>query len=323
MEQNKEPFAAENTSYVEAVTNMLLDYYKQDSSYDSVFAAVSDAQDAVEEFTSYAANHTIPECVYYLSDHYDDKLPLSSIVANTTVTTATTDNTSSSVTYHYWPNTHWPNTAWPTTPCDPIYPGPTTPCDPVYPSPSIPYNPPVIHNYYCQCSNCLAYGTNVCPRTNNTPNIVYTGCGPQKEEKDNKDNKNKSKNNNSNNTKNKSNRSTPAPASAAETNVNRGKIDQFQKIVSSLAAQYARKNEAYGDSFGKSVKRYGVISALTRMSDKWNRLESLLIDGNKNGINDESVDDTLLDLATYCIMTVLATRNNDEINKIVEKLEGK
>lgn len=97
----------------------------------------------------------------------------------------------------------------------------------------------------------------------------------------------------------------------------------FRKLADALASQYQRKNEAYGDSFGKSVKKYGVISALTRMSDKWNRLESLLVDGNKNGVSDESIDDTLLDLATYCIMTVLATRNDNEIDKIVKKLEGK
>lgn len=300
MEQNKEPFAAENKSYVEAVTNMLLDYYKKDDSYDSVFAAVSDAQDAIEEFISYAANHTIPECVYYLSDHYDSQLPLSSIVPDISVT-----NPSCSVTYNYWPTT-------PLTPCDPVYPGPATP--------SIPYNPIPTFPYTCQCGGCLAYGTAACSRTNSTPNIVYTGCGPQKEEKDNKDNKNKSKSNN-NNTKSKNDRSASAPA--AETPSNRGKIDQFKRVAGALAAQYARKNEAYGDSFGKSVKRYGVISALTRMSDKWNRLESLLIDGNKNGVSDESVDDTLLDLATYCIMTVLATRNNDEIDRIVKNLEGK
>lgn len=276
MEQNKEPFAAENSSYVEAVTNMLLDYYKKDDSYDSVFAAVSDAQDAVEEFTSYAANHTIPECVCYLSDHYNNQLPLSSVVANTSTTT---DNNPYFTTYSYWPLT--------------------------YP-------------YFCQCGGCLAYGTLACPRTNNTFNIVYTGFCPQKKKKDNKDNKNKNKKN-SNNTKNKNNRS----ASAAETPSNRGKIDQFKAVANALASQYARKNEAYGDSFGKSVRHYGVISALTRMSDKWNRLESLLIDGNKNGVKDENVDDTLLDLATYCIMTVLGTRNNDELNKIVAKLEGK
>lgn len=293
MEQNKEPFAAENKSYVEAVTNMLLDYYKKDDSYDSVFAAVSDAQDAVEEFTSYAANHTIPECVYYLSDHYDSQLPLSSIVPDISV-----NNPSCSVTYNYWPST-------PLTPCDPVYPSPTIP--------SIPYDPMPTYPYTCRCGGCLAYGTNTCPRTNTTPNIVYTGCGPQTEE--NKKEKCKSKKN--------TNNGTPDGGAAAATNVNRGKIDQFKRVASALAAQYARKNEAYGDSFGKSIKRYGVISALTRMSDKWNRLESLLIDKNNNRVTDESVDDTLLDLATYCIMTVLATRSNDEIDRIVKSLEGK
>lgn len=297
MEQNKEPFAAENKSYVEAVTNMLLDYYKKDDSYDSVFAAVSDAQDAVEEFTSYAANHTIPECVYYLSDHYDSQLPLSSIVPDISVT-----NPSCSVTYNYWPTT-------PLTPCDPVYPSPNTP--------SIPYNPLPTYPYTCRCGGCLAYGTMACPRTNSTPNIVYTGCGSQTVE--NKKDTCKSKKNNNANTNN----GTPDGGAAAETNVNRGKIDQFKRVAGALAAQYARKNEAYGDSFGKSVKRYGVISALTRMSDKWNRLESLLIDKNKNNVSDESVDDTLLDLATYCIMTVLATRSNDEIDRIVKNLEGK
>lgn len=305
MEQNKEPFAAENKSYVEAVTNMLLDYYKNDVTYDSVFAAVSDAQDAVEEFTSYAATHTIPECVYYLSDHYDSQLPLSSIVPDISVT-----NPSCSVTYNYWPTT-------PPTPCDPVYPGPATP--------SIPYNPIPTFPYTCQCGGCLAYGTVACPRTNSTPNIVYTGCGPQTEE--NKKEKCKSKKNNTNgtNTKNTDCRATETNVNraAAATNVNRGKVDQFKRVAGALAAQYARKNEAYGDSFGKSVKRYGIISALTRMSDKWNRLESLLIDKNNNRVSDESVDDTLLDLATYCIMTVLATRNNDEIDKIVKTLEGK
>lgn len=298
MEQNREPFAAENASYVEAVTNMLLDHYKKDSSYDSVFAAASDAQDAVEEFTSYAANHTIPECICYLSDHYNNQLPLSSIVADTVATT-TTNSSSYSTTYNYWPTT------------------PLTPCDPVYPSPTIPYDPIPTYSCTCRCGGCLAYGTVACPRTNNTSNIVYSGPCLQTLKDKNDKHKNKKNNNSGINTKNTNN------DGATETNVNRGKIDQFKRVASALAAQYARKNEAYGDSFGKSVKRYGVISALTRMSDKWNRLESLLIDKNNNRVTDESVDDTLLDLATYCIMTVLATRNDNEIDKIIKTLEGK
>ena len=118
----------------------------------------------------------------------------------------------------------------------------------------------------------------------------------------------------------------PAKGSKSRERDGEGKSSNvviFRKLATALASQYQRKNEAYGDSFGKSVKKYGVISALTRMSDKWNRLESLLIDGNKNEVSDESVDDTLLDLATYCVMTVLATRTSDEIESIIEKLEGK
>ena len=58
--------------------------------------------------------------------------------------------------------------------------------------------------------------------------------------------------------------------------------------------------------FGRSVEKYGAISALTRISDKFNRLESLILANEKAEINDESLDDTLKDLAAYCIMTLVA-----------------
>lgn len=52
---------------------------------------------------------------------------------------------------------------------------------------------------------------------------------------------------------------------------------------------------------------FGIISALTRMSDKWNRIKSLA-QGAKNDVSDESLEDTLMDLANYCIMTVMELR---------------
>lgn len=63
------------------------------------------------------------------------------------------------------------------------------------------------------------------------------------------------------------------------------------------------KNKRYGDSFSKTVQHYGLISALTRMSDKWNRIETLIL-GNADESADESLVDSLTDLANYCIMTV-------------------
>lgn len=92
-------------------------------------------------------------------------------------------------------------------------------------------------------------------------------------------------------------------------------VTQFKEIAKNLTLLYAKKNQDYGDSFGKSVKRYGIIAALTRMSDKFNRLENLILNKDYN-VKDESLSDTLLDLAAYCIMTKISlddlSSNNPE-----------
>lgn len=86
----------------------------------------------------------------------------------------------------------------------------------------------------------------------------------------------------------------------------------FSCIARELAALYERKNTDYGDSFGRSVEKYGLISALTRISDKFNRLESLILKGEHAEVSDESLDDTLKDLAAYCIMTVVVRQQQKE-----------
>ena len=66
----------------------------------------------------------------------------------------------------------------------------------------------------------------------------------------------------------------------------------------------ATKNKKYGDSFSITVQKYGIIAALTRLSDKWQRFETLILTKDA-GTPDESIRDTLLDMANYCIMTVM------------------
>ena len=88
----------------------------------------------------------------------------------------------------------------------------------------------------------------------------------------------------------------------------KNKVARMQELATQIADTYRRKNADYGDSFGISVRKYGIIAALTRMSDKWNRLENLILNrekGNVGYVADESVLDTLLDMATYCLMTVM------------------
>ena len=100
-------------------------------------------------------------------------------------------------------------------------------------------------------------------------------------------------------------------------------VQRFRRISQDLANLYALKNEDYGDSFGRSVEKYGLISALTRISDKFNRLESLILVHGNAKVSDESLDDTLKDLAAYCIMTLVAreqqkekeNRNTEDLNK--------
>ena len=81
------------------------------------------------------------------------------------------------------------------------------------------------------------------------------------------------------------------------------KHEKHLKICERLNEIYVNKNHDYGDSFGETFRKLGIISAVTRITDKTNRLQSLCIKRQK--INDESIRDTLMDLANYAIMTII------------------
>lgn len=82
------------------------------------------------------------------------------------------------------------------------------------------------------------------------------------------------------------------------------KVNAFEDITISLRNLYARKNRDYNDSFGKSFEKWGLPMACIRLGDKLNRLESFAM-GKDIQIQDESVKDTLMDLANYAIMTLV------------------
>jgi len=78
----------------------------------------------------------------------------------------------------------------------------------------------------------------------------------------------------------------------------------FMKIKCEvMIEQFKNKNVAYGDSFGVQFRKYGPISALVRMSDKFSRMESLMT-GVDNKVADERLEDTLVDMACYCLMAL-------------------
>lgn len=84
------------------------------------------------------------------------------------------------------------------------------------------------------------------------------------------------------------------------------KIEKHKELCRKLNETYESKNHDYGDSFGETFNKLGIVSAVTRISDKYNRLVSLcMLPEEERKVKDESITDTLLDMANYCMMTVI------------------
>jgi hypothetical protein len=88
---------------------------------------------------------------------------------------------------------------------------------------------------------------------------------------------------------------------------NMDKLQRFKEIADSLCNLYEVKNRAYGDSFGSTYQKLGIISAVTRISDKYNRLCNLATNPDIDNLG-ESIEDTLKDMASYCIMTLIENK---------------
>ena len=82
------------------------------------------------------------------------------------------------------------------------------------------------------------------------------------------------------------------------------KREMHKILCKQMHELYCSKNKDYGDSFGRSFEELGIISAITRMGDKFNRVKNLALK-NEIAVEDESLKDTLIDLANYAIMTIV------------------
>lgn len=82
------------------------------------------------------------------------------------------------------------------------------------------------------------------------------------------------------------------------------KVERHKEICDGLNALYAKKNHDYGDSFHQSFIEEGMAMPRIRLGDKFNRFKTLSRKDERR-VSDETLRDTLLDLANYAIMTVL------------------
>ena len=94
----------------------------------------------------------------------------------------------------------------------------------------------------------------------------------------------------------------PAENNIMEVN-NMDRLGIYQHIINNLEDTYKRKNSDYGNSVGDTYEKFGDISFLTRITDKYNRMVNLVCNSNNvRKVKDEALEDTILDLANYCLL---------------------
>lgn len=87
----------------------------------------------------------------------------------------------------------------------------------------------------------------------------------------------------------------------------------FKDILNKMYEIYEKKNADYGNSFAKSYDEFGLVSPVIRLSDKVERLKTLC---NKEAqVKDESIIDTLIDIAVYAVLTVLEIKKREDKEK--------
>ena len=82
------------------------------------------------------------------------------------------------------------------------------------------------------------------------------------------------------------------------------KVKLHADVCAYLNDLYAKKNHDYGDSFHQTFVEEGMAMARIRLGDKFGRFKTLSKSSGQQ-VSDESLKDTLLDLANYAIMTVM------------------
>lgn len=93
---------------------------------------------------------------------------------------------------------------------------------------------------------------------------------------------------------------------------------RFYELVRQIEDLHDRKNANYAEdgnplSNFQECEKFGVpayIGTMVRMSDKWSRLTQL-IKGKDDEVG-ESVKDTLMDMAVYCLLEIILIEEHEK-----------
>ena len=85
---------------------------------------------------------------------------------------------------------------------------------------------------------------------------------------------------------------------------------KHRQLCNDLNNLYITKNKEYGNSFTDTYEKLGIISAVTQILHKTNRIVEV---STEQELVHESLENNLIDLANYCLMTLM------ELEKTYEK----
>lgn len=92
------------------------------------------------------------------------------------------------------------------------------------------------------------------------------------------------------------------------------KVDRHKALCLELNALYEKKNHDYGDSFHQTYLEEGFAMSRIRLSDKLSRFKALSKKQTAQ-VKDESIRDTLIDLANYALMTILEMDDEGDMKR--------
>lgn len=97
---------------------------------------------------------------------------------------------------------------------------------------------------------------------------------------------------------------------------------RLEEIMENCLSLYKKKNADYGNSFAEVYKELGFESGLVQILHKVNRIKGIY-NNNKAEVENESIRDSLIDLANYALMTVVEMEFEEKREpSLIENIES-
>lgn len=90
-------------------------------------------------------------------------------------------------------------------------------------------------------------------------------------------------------------------------------VKEFTELTAQMFETFKKKRNDYGPSSRLTYNLFGPDSMAVRMFDKLLRFANLTTKGHERQVKDESVIDTLVDLANYALIAVIEYKYYNDI----------